>query len=204
MAIADPVRRLSEAEYLEIERRAEFKSEFLEGEMFAMSGGTRWHSLIACNVISAMTSQLKGSPCLVLNSDMRVKVQTSGLYTYPDVSVACGENQLEDENGDTLLNPTVIVEVLSETREAYDRGKKFEMYRQIPSLREYLLVSQHKPLVEQYIRQDGEEWLLRAVAGLEGKVSLPSLGITIAMADVYSKVQFVPDSRRPEKPGGGY
>lgn len=178
------------------------KSEFLDGEMFAMSGGTQPHSLIACNLISALASELKNSPCVVLNSDMRVKVQACGLYTYPDVTVACGESRIEDELDDTLLNPTVIVEILSDSREAYDRGAKFEMYRQIPSLREYLLVSQHKALVEQFIRQDGGEWLLRAVAGLEGKVSLPSIGITIAMADVYSKVKFVADSRRPEKPGG--
>jgi len=201
MAVAHPVHRLTEAEYLEIERRAEFKSEFLDGEMFAMSGGTYSHSLIACNLIRAIGNQLKGSPCVILNSDMRVKVQASGLYTYPDVSVACGEKQVEDEHDDVLLNPTVVVEVLSDSREAYDRGKKFEMYRQIPSLREYLLVSQYKPLIEQFIRQTGEEWLLRAAAGLESKVSLPSVGVTIELAEVYNNIQFVPDSRPPEKPG---
>jgi Uma2 family endonuclease len=202
MAVANPVHRLTEAEYLEIERGAEYKSEFLDGEMFAMSGGTLPHSLIACNLISAMSAQLKGSLCVVLNSDMRVKVQASGLYTYPDVSVACGENQFDDDHHDTLLNPTVIVEILSDSREAYDRGKKFAFYRQIPSLREYLLVSQHKPLIEQFIRQESGDWLLRDVAGLEGKISLPSVGITIEMAEVYYNVRFVPESWRPEKPGG--
>ncbi len=202
MAVAHPVHRLTEAEYLEIERCAEYKSEFLNGEMFAMSGGTLPHSLIACNLIAAMSAQLKGSPCVVLNSDMRVKVQASGLYTYPDVSVACGENQFDDDHDDTLLNPTVIAEVLSDYSEAYDRGKKFALYRQIPSLRDFLLVSQHKPLIEQFIRQESGEWLLRDVAGLESKLSLSSVGITIAMADVYSNVRFVPDSRSPEKPGG--
>jgi Uma2 family endonuclease len=133
---------------------------------------------------------------------MRVKVQAAGLYTYPDISVACGQNEVEDEHNDTLLNPTVIVEVLSESREAYDRGKKFEIYRQLPSLREYLLVSQHEPQIEQFIRQDGGEWLLRDFAGLGSKLSLPSVGITIKLADVYSNVRFVPASRRPEKPGG--
>lgn len=202
MAVAHPVHRLTEAEYLEIERCAEYKSEFLNGEMFAMSGGTLPHSLIACNLIAAMSAQLKGSPCVVLNSDMRVKVQASGLYTDPDVSVACGENQFDDDHDDTLLNPTVIAEVLSDYSEAYDRGKKFALYRQIPSLRDFLLVSQHKPLIEQFIRQESGEWLLRNVAGLESKLSLSSVGITIAMADVYSNVRFVPDSRSPEKPGG--
>jgi Uma2 family endonuclease len=203
MAVANPIRRLTEAEYLEIERRAEFKSEFLDGEMFAMAGGasvamaggTRAHSLIKCNLIRAIGNQLKECPCRVYDSDLRLKVQASGLYTYPDVSVACGQEQVEDEHEDTLLNPTVIVEVLSDSSEVYDRGKKFELYRQLPSLREYLLVNQHKPLVEQYIRQDSGEWLLRAIAGLESKLTLPSVGITIEMAVVYTDVQFVPDSR---------
>jgi Uma2 family endonuclease len=192
MAVAPPVHRLTEAEYLDIERRAEFKSEFLDGEMFAMSGGTRSHNLIASNLIRAIGNQLDGCPCVVYTSDMRVKVQPDGLYTYPDVSVACGEEKFTDEQGDTLLNPTVIVEILSDSREAYDRGKKFAFYRQIPSLREYLLVSQHEPLVEQFIRQDNGEWLLREVEGLASKLSLPSINITIEMAKVYSNVRFVP------------
>jgi Uma2 family endonuclease len=197
MAVAHPVHRLTEAEYLEIERRAEFKSEFLDGEMFAMAGGTSSHSLIKCNLIHAMMSQIGKGHCRVYDSDMRVKVQASGLYTYPDVSVVCSQEEFEDEQEDILLNPSVIVEVLSDSREAYDRGKKFELYWQLPSLREYLLVNQHKPLVEQYIRQDGGEWLLRAVAGLESKLTLPSVGITIDSANVYSKVRFAPDPRRP-------
>jgi Uma2 family endonuclease len=199
MAAAHPVHRLTEAEHLEIERRAEFKSEFLDGEMFAMSGGASSHSLIACNLIRDIGMRLKGCPCVVYNSDLRVKIQAAGLYTYSDVSVVSGPKQVEDENDDILLNPTVIVEVLSDSTEAYDRGKKFEMYRQIPSLREYLLVNQHKPRIEQFIRQDGEEWLLRSAAGLESKVSLPSVSITIEMAEVYYNIQFAPDSRRPEK-----
>jgi Uma2 family endonuclease len=200
MAVAPPIHRLTEAEYLEIERRAEYKSEFLDGQMFAMSGGTRWHSVIACNMISAINLRLKGSPCVVYNSDMRVKVQMAGLYTYPDVSIGCGQAQVEDEHDDVLLNPTVIAEVLSDSREAYDRGKKFELYRRLPSLREYLLVSQHETLIEQFIRQTSGEWLLREVAGLEGKLALPSVGITIALADVYSNVRFLPSPRLPDTP----
>jgi Uma2 family endonuclease len=200
MAVANPIHRLSEAEYLEIERRAECKNEFLDGEMFAMSGGTSSHSLIAANLIFALRTQLKGCPCRVYTSDMRVKVQASGLYTYPDVSVACGQYQFDDEQEDTLLNPTVILEILSDSREAYDRGKKFELYRRLPSLREYLLVSQHKPLVEQYIRQDSGQWLLREVAGLESKLSLPSVGIIIALADAFTDVRFVPAPPHSEKP----
>jgi len=197
MAVAHPVHRLTVAEYLEIERRAEFKSEFLDGEMFAISGGTRSHNLIASNLNRAIGNRLEGCRCVVYTSDMRVKVQADGLYTYPDVSVACGEEEFDDEHDDTLLNPAVIAEVLSDSREAYDRGQKFALYRQIPSLREYLLVSQHKPLVEQYIRQEGGAWLLGEVAGLESKLSLPSVGITIQMADVYTDVRFVPTRLHP-------
>jgi Uma2 family endonuclease len=199
MAVANPVHKLTEAEYLEMERRAEFRSEFLDGEMFAMAGGTRIHSVIKCNLISAIHTQLKGSPCRVYDSDLRLKVQASGLYTYPDVSVACGQDQFEDEHDDTLLNPTVIVEVLSDSREAYDRGKKFELYRRLLSLREYLLVNQYKPLVEQFIRQESGEWFLRDVAGLESKLTLPSIDITIELADVYADVRFTPDARRHDK-----
>jgi len=202
MAVANPVHRLTEAEYLEIERRAEFKSEFLDGEMFAMAGGTRWHSLIASNLNFAMRSQLKGCPCRVYTSDLRIKVQASGLYTYPDVSVVRGQDEFDDERVDTLLNPTVIVEIISDSSDAYDRGKKFELYRQLPSLREYLLVNQYKPLVEQYVRQESGEWFLRDVAGLESKLTLPSLGITIGLADVYTDVRFMPDPRRPSVTGG--
>ncbi|MGA2175696.1 MAG: Uma2 family endonuclease [Verrucomicrobiota bacterium] len=197
MAVAKPIQRLTEAEYLEIERRAEYKSEFLDGEMFAMSGGTRWHSIIAVNITSEFSKQLKGSPCMAYNTDLRVKVQAAGLYTYPDLSVACGDQQFEDEQVDVLLNPTVLAEILSESSESYDRGKKFALYRQIPSLREYLLVSQDKPQIEQFIRQAGGEWLLRDVVGMDGKLTLPSLNITVALAEVYANVQFPPASEKP-------
>ena len=201
MAVTHPVQRLTEAEYLEIERRAEFKSEFLDGEMFAMAGGTKPHSLIKCNLIRAIGNQLHGGPCRVYDSDLRVKVPLSGLYTYPDVSVACGLDQFEDEHEDTLVNPAAIVEVLSDSSEAYDRGKKFELYRRLASLREYVLVSQHNPLVEQFVRQDSGEWLLRAIEGLESKFTLSSVGVTVDMADVYAGVRFSQGARRPDGPG---
>jgi Uma2 family endonuclease len=190
MAIAKSIPRLSEAEYLEIERRAEIKSEYLGGEMFAMSGGTPLHSQIAGNLIRELGTKLLAGPCIVYTSDLRVKVEAFGLYTYPDVTVACGDPQLEDDQRDTLLNPTVIVEILSDSREAYDRGKKFEMYRQIPLLREYLLVSQQKAHIEQFIRQPSGEWLFRESAGMDAGLNLPSLGITIALASVFAKVEF--------------
>ena len=198
MAAANPIHRLTEAEYLAIERRAEFKSEFFDGEMFAMSGGTKPHSLIASNLNFALRTQLKGCPCRVYTSDMRVKVQASGLCTYPDLSVVCGQDLIEDEHDDVLLNPTVIIEILSDSLEAYDRGRKFELYRGLASLREYVLVSQHKPLIENFVRQDSGAWLLLETAGLEGKVNLPSLGISIEMADVYTNIRFVPIRLHPK------
>jgi Uma2 family endonuclease len=197
MAAVNPIHRLTEAEYLEIERRAEFKSEFFDGEMFAMAGGSPRHSLIAANLIFALKLQLKGGPCRVYTSDLRLKVQASGLYTYPDVSVVCGQEQLEDEHEDVFLNPTVIFEILSDSREAYDRGRKFELYRGLASLREYVLVSQHKPLIENYVRQDSGAWLLHETTGLKGKVILPSLGITLELTDVYSDIRFVPIRLHP-------
>jgi Uma2 family endonuclease len=132
-------------------------------------------------------------------SDMRVKVQAAGLYTYPDVLVVRGRMQVEDKHDDTLLNPTVIVEIFSQSSEAYDRGRKFEMYRLIPSLREYLLVNQHEPHIDRF-QKKGEEWLLRDVAALNSKLSLPSVGFTIALADVYADVVFVPPVPDPKKP----
>jgi Uma2 family endonuclease len=193
---------MTEEEYLEIERRAEFKSEFHDGEMFAMSGGSRPHCAIACNLSRLIGNQLEGSPCVVYSSDLRVKIQADGRYVYPDISVACGEIQVDDEHNDILLNPTVIVEVLSDSSARYDRGQKFEFYRRLPSLREYLLVSQHRPHIEQFIRQDSGDWLLHDAAGLESSLSLPSLSITIPLSKVYSNVRFAPAPRHPGEPSG--
>ena len=200
MALAAPVKRLTEGEYLEIERRAVLKSEFFDGEMFGMSGGTRWHSLIGTNLAREFGNRLKGHRCVPYNTDLRVKVEETRLFTYPDLSVVCGEPRLLDDETDTLLNPTLLVEVLSDSTEAYDRGKKFEHYRQIPSLQEYLLVSQKEPRIEQFIRQESGFWLLREAAGLEATLELPSLKIPLALAEVFANVQFTPAPIRPTTP----
>lgn len=197
MAVPAPDARLTEAEYLDIERRAEIKSEFFDGQMFAMAGGTRQHSLIGMNIGSELRAKLKGK-CVVFNSDMRVKVEVTGLFTYPDVSVVCGEQRFLDE--DTLLNPTLVVEVLSESTEAYDRGKKFEHYRQIASLREYLLVSQREPRIEQFIRKPDGRWEFAEASGLESHLSVPSMEINISLAEVFANVQFVRSPIRPAAP----
>jgi Uma2 family endonuclease len=192
MAVAETVSRISEADYLRLERLAETKSEFFDGEMFAMAGGTRAHSLIATNIAREIGNQLNSTNCVAYNADLRIKVEATGLITYPDVSIVCGEQRFLDNEEDTLLNPTVIIEVLSDSTEAYDRGKKFANYRQIPTCREYLLVSQREPRVEQFIRQPHGEWSLKEASGLKGEIKLPSLGIFLRLSEVFAKVEFTP------------
>ena len=205
MSLPNPVEKLSEADYLRLERAAQFKSQFYDGEMFAMSGGTRWHSLITGNLIRELGTALKKQKCLVYDSNMRVKVEATGLYTYPDVVVAGNDQRFLDGVMDTLLNPSLLIEVLSESTEAYDRGKKFIHYRRIPSLNEYLLVSQTEPVVEQFIRTAPDEWTLRLVTGLDAHIELPSLEITLALSEIFSKIDFasglaVPSARFPSQP----
>jgi Uma2 family endonuclease len=184
-------KRYTPEEYLALERQAQCKSEYYAGEIFAMAGASRWHNLIVANVVSELRSQLKGRPCTTYPSDMRVKISPTGLYTYPDVIVVCGEAQFEDSQQDTLLNPTLIVEVLSESTEAYDRGGKFAHYRKLASLMEYVLIAQTKPHIEQYTRQTDNRWLLAETDSLHGTVHLPSIGCQLALAEVYDKVDIV-------------
>jgi len=196
VALAEKMARLTEAEYLRLERAAEFKSEFFDGEMFAMAGGTRAHSLISMNLGGELRSRLKDTPCVTYNTDLRIKSESTGLYTYLDVSVVCGEQRFLDDEEDTLLNPTLVVEVLSDSTEAYDRGKKFEHYRQIPSLREYVLVSQREPRVEQFTRQKDGTWTLKEAVGLDGEIQLVSVGVMLHLSEVFAKVQFTPGGLR--------
>ncbi len=177
-------------QYLEIERRAAFKSEYHAGQMFAMAGASREHNVITGNVIRRLGNALDGRPCETYPSDMKVLVSAGGLYTYPDVSVACGEPQFLDRQGDVLLNPLVIVEVLSDSTEAYDRGAKFALYQRLDSLQEYLLVSQDKARVEKYLRQPAGQWLYSRVDGVEGGISLDALGCRLSLSEVYARVTF--------------
>jgi Uma2 family endonuclease len=178
-------------EYLALERQAQCKSEYYAGEISAMAGASRWHNLIVTNVLRELSLQLKGRPCTTYPSDMRVKVSPTGLYTYPDVTVVCGEAQFEDNQQDTLLNPTLIVEVLSESTEAYDRGGKFAHYRKLASLMEYVLIAQTKPHIEHYVRQPDNRWLLAEADNLPGTLHLPSIDCRLALAEVYDKVDIV-------------
>lgn len=194
------MRRLTEAEYFGIERAAEFKSEFFDGETFAMAGGTPQHSLIATNLAREFGNRLMNGRCLAYNADLRLKIEATGLCTYPDLSVICGPLRFAPGTDDTVVNPTLLVEVLSVSTEAYDRGRKFEHYRQVPTLQEYLLVSQTEPRIEQFIRQPDGRWLLNEAAGLEKGLELPSLKITISLGEVFAKVSFVPAPIRPPSP----
>lgn len=173
-----------------MERVAEFRSEYYRGELFAMSGGSLRHSLIATNVLAELRSALKGQPCIAFNSDLRIRVSTSGLFTYPDAGVVCGEPQFDDRIRDTVLNPTLIVEVLSDSTEAYDRGKKFEHYWKLGSLRDYLLISQDSPKLELFSRNADDTWTLVIAQGLEQSLTLPALGVTLELREVYDKVDF--------------
>ena len=185
-----PIPRLTEEEYMRLERAAETRSEFVDGEMFAMSGARLTHNLIAGNVISGLHLQLRRRPCEVYPSDMRVRVSATGLYTYPDVVVVCGKPQLADNEMDNLLNPTLLVEVLSPGTEAYDRGRKFEHYRKIESLRQYLLVASDRVSVELFTRQAIGQWLLMTASGLEEEIELESIECRLRVADIYEKVEF--------------
>jgi Uma2 family endonuclease len=183
-------RPMTPEEYLRIEREAPFKSEYYGGEMFAMAGGGRRHSLIKLNVGGTLRALLKGHRCTAYDSDLRVGIPGEGLYTYPDVTVFCEPMAFMPGTDDTATNPAIIVEVLSKTTEAYDRGRKFEAYRQLPSLREYLLVSQDAPLIERFTREGDDRWVLTTVRGLDAVVPLEIIEAELPLAEVYDKVDF--------------
>jgi Uma2 family endonuclease len=181
---------LTSTNYLAIERAAERKSEFFDGEMFAMAGTTKNHARIVMNLSRELSSALKGRKCEPFATDLRVKVQANGLYTYPDLLVVCGEQHFEDEHLDTLLNPTLLIEVLSDSTEHYDRVKKFDLYRALPSLQEYLLVSQSTPRIEQFLRQPNEDWTLRITTDPTAFIHMPSIDCEIPLAEIYERVEF--------------
>jgi Uma2 family endonuclease len=183
---------LTPEEYLAFEREAETKSEYFNGEVFAMAGTSLAHNQITANVVTALNSRFRGRPCRALASDMRVKVSQTTSYVYPDVVVVCGQPQLEDKQKDTLLNPAVIFEILSPSTENYDRGTKFVHYRTLESLTDYLLVSQTEARIEHFARQSADRWLLSLYQGLEAVVSLPAIGCELTLADVYDRIELPP------------
>lgn len=178
---------LSPEEYLAIERQAEYKSEYVDGVMYAMAGGSERHNLIAGNLVTELNIQLRKVACKVYPSDLKVRVPNSKRFFYPDVSVVCGEVRFADDEKDVVLNPILVVEVLSDSTAAFDRGKKFQSYQQIETLQEYLLVSQDEHVVEHYLRQENGHWLYTKVSGLEELIVLPTLKSQLALSDIYSK-----------------
>ena len=170
-----PVRKLTPEQYLEIERKAPFKSEFYRGEMFAMSGASRVHNTIQANLMWRLNERLEGTPCQAVGSDLRVHVSATGLYTYPDAVIHCEPSRFLDNQFDTLLNPTVLFEILSDSTEKYDRSAKSSQYRKIDSLQEYVLVSQTAPQVEVYQRLPDGDWKLRESADMAASFTLTSV-----------------------------
>lgn len=177
-------------EYLTLDRQAEFKSEYLNGRIYAMAGASPEHNQIARNVLGELYLQSKNRPCEPLGSDMRVAAAGTDFCSYPDVLVVCGEMRFRDDKRDTLTNPVVIVEVLSDTTEAYDRGKKFAQYQRIESFTDYVLISQKEPRIEHFARQPDDRWLFTTATGLDAQIYLASIDATLHLSDVYSRVSF--------------
>jgi Uma2 family endonuclease len=184
----EPKRFVTPEEYLAGERESLDKSEYLQGQVFAMGGASPRHVLIVTNLVSELRSQLKRRSCAVFSTDLRIMVSETGLYTYPDVVVVCDGLKFRDGFKDTVTNPTLIVEVLSKSTKDYDRGEKFEHYRTIDSLKEYLLIAQDRPYVEHHLRQPDNKWLLSETGDLNGVIQLPTIGCSLALAEIYDKV----------------
>jgi Uma2 family endonuclease len=191
---AQSVPTLSEEDYLAYERASAIKHEYYRGRIYAMTEAKEAHNLIVGNIIAALHSQLRRKPCRIYPSDMRIKVLRTGLNTYPDVVIVCGQPQFTDAIRDTLTNPTIIIEILSASTERYDRGLKFENYRTIETLRDYLLVAQDHYHIEQYVRQANGQWLLTEAAQLEDAIDLQSIECMLRLKDVYEKVEIERDN----------
>jgi Uma2 family endonuclease len=191
MALPQPSPFVTPQEYYARERAADHKSEYYQGEVFAMAGGTARHARIGANLLIGLGSRLRGGSCATFTGDLRVKVQATGLRTYPDASVFCSkmEFDLEDNWKETAVNPTMLFEVLSDSTEAYDRGSKSEQYRRIPSLQAYVLINQGTAHVEHFDRQGDGTWRLSEVSGLDSTLQLPALEIELPLDELYAGVE---------------
>lgn len=187
---AIPKTKLTVKDYLEFERNSEERHEYFDGEIFAMSGAKRNHNKVVGNLSGLIWQHLKGKDCEFYPTDMRVFVPKTGLYTYPDLVVVCGEPQFQDDVFDTLLNPILLIEVLSESTESYDRGKKFQHYRSIESLQEYVLVAQDEARIEKYVRHGDGFWLLSEAVGFNSEIAFSSIECVIKLNEVYDKIDF--------------
>ena len=183
---------VSPEQYLELERASEVRCEYYQGHVTAMAGGSFNHARVIGNLFARFHNVLsrKNPPCTVVSNDMRIRVSLHGLYTYPDIAVICGEPKFADSRDDTLENPLVLVEVLSPSTEARDRGFKAQQYRQVSSLKEYAFISQSEPRIEIFHRLDGGDWLLSESAGIDSICHFTSIACEVALADVYANISF--------------
>lgn len=185
---SQPKPQLTPQEYLAWERQQATRHEFFDGEIFAMTGASREHNLVCGNAFATLHAQLRGKPCELYNNDMRVKVSETGMYTYPDIAAACADPQFEDADVDTLINPALIIEVLSDSTEQYDRGAKFQHYRTLPSLQDYLLIAQTECQVEHYVREASSRWLMTEYRSLDDRIKLASIDCDLLLRDLYERV----------------
>lgn len=193
------VRFISEDEFLTIERSSNIKHEYFRGEIFAMSGGSNKHALIGGNTFASLHTRLRGKTCRPVNSDQLVKIESTGLQTYPDISVYCQPARFEGPNDQVLLNPVVIVEVLSPSTAAYDRGEKFEHYKHLSSLQDYVIVWQDRVRIEHYHRLENDDWLLHTARALDEALVLPSIACDLPLSEVYEGIE-VPTEPLPLRP----
>lgn len=187
-----PLPRMTPEEYLAFERASEGKHEYVDGHVYATAGTREAHVLLTINLTTALRSRLRGRPCKTYGSDMRVRAGDAERYFYPDACALCGPPEFADGEFDTLLNPSVMVEVLSDSTEAYDRGEKFANYQRVAALREYVLVSQREMRVERFMRAEGGVWVLTALDGPEAVLELPSVGCAVPLAEIYEDVELLP------------
>ncbi|MBL8204286.1 MAG: Uma2 family endonuclease [Blastocatellia bacterium] len=198
MGTAQPILKYTLAEYLAFEERSEMKHEYYAGDIYAMAGASPTHNQLCFNLGGLLFASLKGSECRGFTSDQKIWIEAAGLTTYPDLTIVCGQAQYDSEHLTLLTNPRLIVEVLSPSTMAYDRGEKWAFYQQLPSLQEYLMVWQDRPQIEQYSRQSDDSWRYLRVAGLEQTLTLASLSCELLLAEIYSGIEFPPPkSPRP-------
>lgn len=191
MALAEQKKKYTQAEYLELERKASYKSEYFDGEAFAMAGASKTHNKVSGNLFAAVHAKLRGKGCSAYTADMRVHIPLNTLYTYPDIVVTCGKEDFLDEEFDTLLNPVFIVEVLSLSTEDHDLGKKFMLYRSIPSLKEFWAVSSYEHRLVKHVRnEDGSSWTLTETASAADSMTIACLGLEVSLQEIYEGVTF--------------